>query len=409
MQSTLTAAHVQGLAAGLLQHHLRLRDYRQSCPASCLLALLFTACCRGLSLSAAAKSLPKAPSHETARQALYANLPDDPDDPDLLRRRLEGALGHAITGALRRYLRRRRHRIACDLTLRPYHGQPCRHADELVRGQAKSGTTHFHAYATAYLVLRGQRFTLALRYVRHGEPAADVLRGLLRRCAQVGVRPQLVLLDRGYWQVAVLRYLQAARHPFVMPVIARGRKPTHPQGPSGTRVFQTWAKGGFATYRLRETGAHGRTARMQVAVHVRYRRGRRGRRGKERLAYAFWGWPPASARAVHEQYRRRFGIETSYRQMNEGRAKTCARDPRWRLLLVGVALVLRNVWVWLHQAVLSSPRRGRRRYHPERLPFKRLLKWLEREAEQAYGCLDEVALDRPPPEELQATPRREAG
>ena len=37
-----------------------------------------------------------------------------------------------------------------------------------------------------------------------------------------------------------------------------------------------------------------------------------------------------------------------------------------RLLLAGVALVLRNVWVWLHYAVLSTARRGSRRYNPER-------------------------------------------
>jgi len=34
--------------------------------------------------------------------------------------------------------------------------------------------------------------------------------------------------------------------------------------------------------------------------------------------------------------------------MNEARIRTCTRDPRQRLLFVGIALVLRNVWVWLH-------------------------------------------------------------
>jgi hypothetical protein len=400
MQSTLTCCHVQGYAAALLRCHLQLQDYKQSCSVSCLLAILFTACCRGISFSAAAKSLPQAPSHETARKALYANLPDD---PDLLRSRLEAALGYCISRRLRRYLRRRR-ALACDLTLRPYHGQPCRDDNEIVRGQAKSGTTHFHAYATAYLVLRGQRFTLALRYVRADDKVEGVLRQLLRRCAQLGIKPKLVLLDRGYWKVAVIRYLQAARYPFVMPVITRGRKPDHPKGPSGTRVFQTWQRGGYSEYTLQETG-QGNKARVKIAVYLRYRKGRRGQRGKQRLAYAFWGWQPSSVRGLHEQYRRRFGIETSYRQMNQGRAWTCTREPNWRLLLVGLALILRNVWVWLHHEVLSSPRRGRRKYHPQRLPFKQLLKWLEHEAEKTFGCLEEVVIDRPPPEELLESPR----
>jgi hypothetical protein len=278
----------------------------------------------------------------------------------------------------------------------PYHGQPRRDANEIVRGQAKSGTTHFHAYATAYLVLKGQRFTLALRWVKADDKVETVLRELLRRCTQLGVRPRLVLLDRGYWKVRVIRYLQAARYPFVMPVITRGRKENHPEGPSGTRVLQTWKKGDFGEYVLQETGK-GMKARVKIAVYVRYRKGRRGKRGKERLAYAYWGVQPEKVRQVHQRYRKRFAIETSYRQMNEARAKTSTRDPRWRLLLVGLGLLLRNVWVWLHHEVLSTPRRGRRRYNWERLRFKQLLKWLEHEAEAAFGCLTEVAVERPPP------------
>src|SRR5438093_7769463 len=50
--------------------------------------------------------------------------------------------------------------------------------------------------------------------------------------------------------------------------------------------------------------------------------------------------------------------------------RTCTRNPLARLLLVGVALVLRNVWVWLHYAALSTPRRGNCRYNLERLTLR---------------------------------------
>jgi hypothetical protein len=78
-----------------------------------------------------------------------------------------------------------RQRLALDLTLLPYHGQPYQDADELYRGQVKSGTTHFHAYATAYLIRRGQRVAVALSYVRQGEDLAAVLQRLLRHRNQV--------------------------------------------------------------------------------------------------------------------------------------------------------------------------------------------------------------------------------
>jgi hypothetical protein len=397
MQFTLTASHVQRHAAALLRTALRLKDFGTRCPVATLLAVAFAACCRLGSLFAAARRLAGAPSHETVRQALLHNLPD----LDRLERRLNGALA----ADLPRGLTRRRQRLAIDLTLRPYHGQPARDARELVRGQAKGGTTHFHAYATAYVALRGQRFTVALSYVRQGEKAEGVLKRLLRRCAQVGVRPQLLLLDRGFWAVGVARYLQAARHPFLMPVIARGRKAGAPKGPSGTRVFWAYRRGGWGTYTLRETGG-GRQATVSVCVHVRPRAGRRGKHGREHLVYAYWGWRPRAPRAVSELYRGRFGIEASYRQMNQGRAATCSRSPSVRLFLVGVALVLRNVWVWLHHAVLSTPRRGRRRYRPGRLRFKDLLLMLLHEAERLLGTRDDVVIERPPPQGVGSTAQR---
>jgi hypothetical protein len=40
--------------------------------------------------------------------------------------------------------------------------------EELYRSQAKSGTTHFHAYATASLVKHGRRDTVALTRVEQG-------------------------------------------------------------------------------------------------------------------------------------------------------------------------------------------------------------------------------------------------
>ena len=59
---------------------------------------------------------------------------------------------------------------------------------------------------------------------------------------------------------------------------------------------------------------------------------------------------------------KRFGIETSYRQMNEGKGRTTTRDGRRRLLWPGLALLLRRAWVWLPYRVAprGTNRRSRR-------------------------------------------------
>ena len=69
-----------------------------------------------------------------------------------------------------------------------------------------------------------------------------------------------------------------------------------------------------------------------------------------------------------------------------------------RLQYVAIGLLLRNLWVWLHHFVLSSPRRGGRRYNSDILPVERMLLWLERVAETMYGLVDTIATERDMPE-----------
>jgi hypothetical protein len=379
---TLTAHQVHRRAAAVLQDHLRLPDHGPKCRASLLLTLLLYAAARITSLSDACKSLRDAPSDEAARLALIAMVPDFV----ALQRRLNAALA----GNLPRALRRHPQRLAADLVLIPYHGQPLHDPDEVYRSAAKSGTSHFHAYATLYVIRNGYRFTVALTPVARGEPLEAVLKRLLHQAAAAGIRCRLLLLDRGFYSVGVIRYLQAARHPFLMPVICRGRKLDDPRGPSGTNVFWTWQHSGFGTYTLHD--ARKRSARVSICVKCRYYRGQWRRHGKQRLVYAFWGLRPPSFDWVRQTYRLRFAIETTYRQLHQARIRTTTRDPVRRLLDVGIALVLRNVWVWLHRTVLARPRRGSREIRLDLLRFRRMLLWSAHVVEQMLGVRDSVTI-----------------
>lgn len=384
-QYTITPKDVQLHAADLLQHHLKLTNHSPKCRAGILLTILFYAAARITSIAAACAALRQAPTDQAVRDALAATLPDIHD--------LQRRINRALAGDLPKALRRRRQPLAVDLVLIPYHGEPLENEDEVYRGQPKSGTSHFHAYATSYVVRKGCRYTLAFTYVRKGEKLADVLKRLLQQTAKTGVKPRYLLLDRGFYGVGVIRYLQAARYPFLMPVVCRGRKVEHPKGPSGTRVFLTWKRSGWGSYTL--TDAQKRKATVAICVKCRNYRGQWKRQGRQKLVYAYWGLEPSSYQWVHETYRSRFGIESSYRQMHQARIRTCTRDPLLRLLFVGVALILRNVWVWLHWEVLSHPRRGGRRLDLAQLPFRAMLSWLRHLAEIALGVRDWIHAERP--------------
>jgi putative transposase len=383
---TLTPAAVRAHAQTLCQQHLRLADHGPKCTAGLLWAVLFYAACRIASLAAACKALRDAPADSSVHDALLATLPEAAE--------LQRRVNRALQGDLPRCLRRRRQPIAIDLHLVPYHGQPLHDEREVYRSAAKDGTSHFHAYATAYVIRSGLRFTVALAWVQRGAKLQDVIRQLLAQAARAGVRPRYLLLDRGFCSVAVLRYLQAGRYPFLLPLPLRGRKPEHPKGVSGSRVFATWKRSGWSRYTL--TDRTGRQATVGVCVKCRNRRGERGQQGRQALVYAYGGGlQPPSYRWVKETYRSRFAIETTYRQLGQARIRTSTRDPLLRLLYVAVALLLRNVWVWLHWQVLAERRRGGRRVDTDRLPFRAMLLGLQHWAEALLGVRDEVQAKYP--------------
>jgi len=383
---TLTPAHVRAHAEWLCQKHLRLADHGPKCTASVLWTVLCYAASRMASLAATCKALLTAPSDTAVHDALLATLPPTHE--------LQRRVNRALQGDLPKALRRRRQPLAIDLHLVPYHGQPLHDVAELYRSQAKSGTCSFHAYATCYVIRQGLRFTVALTWVQRGAALADVVQRLLAQARKASVRPRYLLLDKGFCSVAVIRYLQAGRHPFLLPLPLRGRKSDHPKGVSGARVFGMYKRSGWSGYTL--TDAQKRKATVAVCVKCRNLRGERGKRGRQALVYAYGGGlTPGSYQWVKETYRRRFAIETTYRQLQQARIRTCTRDPLLRLLYVAVALLLRNVWVWLHWQVLAERRGVGRRVETNRLTFRAMLLWLQHWAETLLGVRDEIQAKYP--------------
>ena len=378
---TLTPATVRALAQARLQKHFGLQGHGPKCTAGRLWAVLLWAAGRLASLAAACAALRDAPCDSACHDALLATLPALAE--------LQRRANRALQGDLPRALRRRRQPLAIDLHLVPYHGLPLHDEAEVYRSQPKSGTSHFHAYATCYVIRKGLRFTLALTAVQRGEALDGVIRRLLAQAAKAGVRPRYLLLDKGFCSVAVIRSLQAGRRAFLMPLPRRGRKPEHPKGPSGTRVFHAAKRSDWSRYTL--TDGQGRKATVGVCVKCRNLRGERGKRGRQALVYAYGGGlKPGSYRWVKETYRSRFAIETTSRQLGQARIRTSTRDPLLRFFYVAIALILRNVWVWLHGQVLAQRRRGGRVVDTNRMTFRTMLLWLQRWAERCLGVREEI-------------------
>jgi hypothetical protein len=350
-----------------------------------LLRVLAYAAALRLSVNHACHNLNGAPSGAKVLGELATQLSD--------LEALEVTLNVLLARLVPRGLGKRGRRIAIDVIELPYPGTVADHDhDEIRRSKAKQGTTHFFTYATAYVILNGRRYTLALCRVRATMTMDEVIEPLLKHVDALGIKCSLLLLDRGFSSVKVIRALIAHRQPFIMPAVKRGKTPTQPGGPTGTSVMAQYKQSTWTSYTL--NSAKDGQVTFDLAVVCHNLQGRWGRHQRQAWLYATWGVTHRPLSWMRQTYRRRFGIESSYRQVHQARITTCSRNPVLRLLVVGIAFVLRNVWVWLHADVIALPRRGGRPLKAAALRVHQMLLWLVTEVAKHYGLLSEIPVYR---------------
>ena len=362
---TISCREVHEWALNWLLASKLLKDHGWLCTATVVWSVVLRAAARMTSIFAACRDLAKAPSDQALFNALHDGLPKT-------LKVLERRLNEALTSHLTRTMRRRSWDVAIDWHLVPYYGQPNKSRNELYYGKPRQGTTKFHAYATACIVVYGHRYTLALSWVRRHETTVKALTRLLDRIDELGLKIRCLLLDRAFFNVPVARLLQSRELPFLMPVMFRGRKSKKRRPPTGL----PWIKkqpAGWYSHTLKNKK---QCAEIRVCVAYRTHKHRKDkRRVQQKLLFGAWHVTGAPT-AIRQRYRTRFGIESSYRQMRQAKIYTCTRDPHLRLVFLAVALLLRNLWVWIHETLLAEGRGDSLTLRLERLRFKRLLDWI---------------------------------
>jgi len=364
---TISSREVHEWTLNWLVQARLLKDHGWLCKATVVWNIVLRAAARTTSIFAACRDLADAPSEQALLNALHEGIPKTLPV-------LECRLNEALTGYLPRSLRRPQWQVAIDWHLVPYYGGPHKSRNELYYGQPKQGTSKFHAYATACIVQYGQRYTIALTWVRRHETTVKVLGRLLAKIREIGLKIKRLLLDRAFFNVSVIEFLQAEQIPFLMPVVLRGRKPKKQRKATGLR----WVKQQAAGWYSHTLKSGKKQVTFSVCVAYRTHRNRKdGKRKQQKLLFAAWRLKGAPT-ATRKRYRQRFGIESSYRQLRQARIYTCTRDPHLRLVFIAVALMLRNLWVWIHATMLAEGRGERLTLRQPLLRFKRMLDWIAR-------------------------------
>ena len=302
---------------------------------------------------------------------------------------LEQQVNQALVGGLPRRIWKTKVEIAIDLHDEAFYG----HSPELLAltcgGKAHKGTTRFFRVATAYLIFKDMRLTLGLLFVRPEDELSEIVAALLRRLRILGLKVKRLYLDKGFCSIPVLRHLEKSGWPAILACPIRGKK-------GGTRGLCQGNKsyGTQHTFKSNENG----TFTAPVAIVRSYTSHKRSKRKKRRAIWLVYvvlncNFNPKTVRKL---YRKRFGIETSYRCMRQVRAWTTSRNGALRFLLMSLGFILINLWVELCWRFCQIKQRGRRQIDTKRFELHRLVTFLNQAIQKIYGFVSFIWADVEP-------------
>lgn len=216
--------------------------------------------------------------------------------------------------------------LAIDVHDIMYYGDP--EADGVVGTQPKSGSHWAYKFGSISVLQDGERLTLAAIPVQH-EPKVEHVRRLIEHASTLGVRPKLLLLDGAYNSAETINYLNTAGVKYIIRIAP---------------PIEGIHAGDDFIYRTR---GHRRREDEQATFRIVAVKGR-DRSGK-RMLFIFATNTDLKARRIRKLYRKRWGIETSYRMINKFLAKTTSKLYAVRKSYFYLAIVLHNLWVMLNR------------------------------------------------------------
>src|SRR5919202_2602864 len=230
----LTDQHTLHATMTVLQHHIPLTAAGYRCQTADLWRILLGAAARHSTIEAVCADLLEAPHANTVRGHLITQLLPQPI------RDLECQWNDALATVTPAWLRACPQEVAVDFHDEPYYGR-CDPADPdnwVCRGEAHAGTTYFYRCATAYVIQRDVRRTLAVVFVKPGDDTVRLLARLLAQVRAIGVRIRCLFADKGFCAIPVLCWLQGQHIPAIIAAPLRGTQGGTRAGSPGFAVVE---------------------------------------------------------------------------------------------------------------------------------------------------------------------------
>ncbi len=255
-------------------------------------------------------------------------------------------LNHTIKHIYKKY-RNKSVLVAIDKHLIPRHDKF--NMKYLIRSKAGGGTHKFESYSTLQIVDGPANAVLCCMRELKESIDANFVRRFTQILKENKIRARLILLDREFYSVDVMEAVLQSKNKFLMPAIKNSTtKKAILEYHAGTRdmaskhtITNKFQRSMSFTLIITKSKKHGDLkANITEWYHAFATNLTMGRALKE-------------ITTLPEEYRKRWGIETGYRQIEEIRPRTTSRDDVFRMMLFYTALLFYNLWTAERQEYTS--------------------------------------------------------
>ena len=275
--------------------------------------------------------------------------------------------------------------MAIDFHDQSYYGKLKQSEGKWVGAEAKNGTTKVYRVATLYVIKNGHRLTLGIKFVVPDETAKEIVEYLLNQLSRLEIEAKCLYLDRGFASIEVARYLKSIKQKSIIASPIRGK--------SGGLKALCVGKKSYRTKHLFKSQKHGEEE-LEMAMFKGFtnstKKGKKVRRAKWLAYILIEAEANLSAKKVKENYRKRFGIEASYRCAKKVRGWTTSSNAAYRFVLMGMSFILTNIWQELQEKWTRIAQVGRRVWNKQKFRLKRFVNFLRKAIENLYGMVNKI-------------------
>ena len=300
---------------------------------------------------------------------------------------LQEAVNLALQTSLNSDLKRQKLEVAIDFNDQSYYGKSDQTEGLWVGAEAKNGTTKVYRVATLYVIKNGNRLTLAIKFVVPQETVKETVEYLLQQLKRLEIESRCLYLDRGFGSIEIARYLKEIKQTAIVACPIRGKT-------GGLKALCVGRKS-YRTKHVFKSEKHGTEEAEMVmfkAFSTSTKKGKKVRKAKW-LAYILVNCDEKpSAKKVKESYRKRFGIEASYRCAKKVRGWTTSINAAYRFVLIGMSFLLTNIWQEFQEKWTRKVQVGRACWNSEKFRLKRFVNFLRKAIENVYGIVSNIEM-----------------